>query len=134
MIELTLPFPPTVNHYLTKSVRYSKGKAFVHVNVSTKGMHYRAAVLAVALQKRVVKRLTCRLRVDIILYPPDKRKRDVDNYPKVLLDSLTRAGVWEDDEQIDKLTITRAWLRKPEGACVVRISEFSASSESQEGE
>ncbi len=128
-IELTLPFPPSVNHYLVKSVRAAKGKAFVHVHVSKKGIIYQGQVLAICLQKRAVKRLTGRLRVDITLYPPDKRKRDVDNYPKVLLDSLTKAGVWEDDEQIDKLTITRAWPRRPEGACVVRISQFSVSSE-----
>ena len=132
MIELILPFPPTVNHYLIKSVRHQKGKSFVHVNVSKKGMIYQSQVLGVALQKRAVKRLDCRLRVDITLFPPDKRRRDLDNYPKVLLDSLTKAGVWEDDEQIDKLTITRGWLRRPEGACVVRISEFSASLESPE--
>ena len=134
MIELTLPFPPTVNTYLVKSVRFSKGKAFVHVNVGKRGVSYQAQVLGIVLKKRAMKRLKCRLRVDIYLYPPDKRVRDVDNYPKVLLDSLTKAGVWEDDSQIDKLTITRAWPKRPEGACVVRISEFNASLESPEQE
>nr|WP_246877229.1 RusA family crossover junction endodeoxyribonuclease [Pantoea ananatis] len=35
-----------------------------------------------------------------MLYPLDKRNRDLDNYQKTLFDSLTHAGVWVDDRQI----------------------------------
>jgi len=37
---------------------------------------------------------------------PDKRKRDIDNYLKILLDSLT-GKVWVDDCQIDCIVISR---------------------------
>ena len=56
--------------------------------------------------------LTGRLRVELLLYPPDRRRRDIDNYAKSLLDSLTKAGVWEDDSQIDELTIKRCEIIK----------------------
>ena len=38
-----------------------------------------------------------RLGVNIKLYPPCKRKRDVDNFLKAVLDLMTKAGVWQDD-------------------------------------
>ena len=48
------------------------------------------------------------VRVTLVAYPPDKRKRDVcDNLLKCLLDSLTHAGVWEDDSQVDELAVIR---------------------------
>jgi crossover junction endodeoxyribonuclease RusA len=43
----------------------------------------------------------------INVYPPDARKRDLDNLLKCLLDSLQTAKVYEDDSQIDYLLIKR---------------------------
>jgi crossover junction endodeoxyribonuclease RusA len=40
------------------------------------------------------------LMVEIIIYPPDKRKRDIDNIKKALFDALQHAGLYEDDSQI----------------------------------
>ena len=48
-----------------------------------------------------------RLRVEIEVYPPDRRKRDIDNVCKATLDALAKAGVYQDDSQIDVLLITR---------------------------
>lgn len=44
--------------------------------------------------------------ITIRLYFGDKRNRDIDNYNKILLDSLTGI-VWEDDKQIQKMTIEK---------------------------
>jgi len=65
--------------------------------------------------------LTVRLEVRIELFPPDNRRRDIDNYTKCVLDSLTKSGVWEDDSQIDKLTIIR---RTNENKCLISINEI----------
>ena len=35
--------------------------------------------------------------VDIELWPPDRRSRDIDNYTKGIFDALTKGGVWSDD-------------------------------------
>ncbi len=40
------------------------------------------------------------LMVEIIMYPPDKRKRDMDNIKKALFDALQHAGLYKDDYQI----------------------------------
>ena len=46
--------------------------------------------------------------VDIEAFMPDRRRRDLDNLLKGLLDSLTHAGVWEDDNQVVDLRIRKA--------------------------
>ncbi len=99
MIELTLPWPPTSNTYY-RSVGGT-------VKISEKGRQYRKAVADQVLVQRGAKLLAGRLSVSVLANPPDKRTRDLDNCFKALLDSLTKAGVWLDDAQVDHLQITR---------------------------
>lgn len=99
MTELTLPWPPTVNTYY----RNIAGKTLI----SAKGREYRAAVADQVLIQRGAKLFAGRLAVQIVAHVPDKRRRDLDNLLKCTLDSLTHAGVWLDDSQIDSLTISR---------------------------
>jgi crossover junction endodeoxyribonuclease RusA len=56
-------------------------------------------------------------------FPPDRRRRDLDNLPKAVLDSLAHAGVYEDDSQIDLLIIRRCDPIKG-GKLKIRISEL----------
>lgn len=44
---------------------------------------------------------------NITLYPPDKRRRDIDNVLKVLIDSLVSANVICDDSQITRLLVQK---------------------------
>ena len=46
------------------------------------------------------------IEVDIKLFFHDKRKHDVDNYLKILLDSCTGI-IWKDDSQIIKMTVEK---------------------------
>ena len=110
-MTLELPYPPTVNHYW----RHNRGMT----HISTAGKAYRANVQAVCKQQRV-KILTGRLEVRIDVYPPDKRRRDLDNVLKSLLDSLAHGGVYEDDSQIDRLDVMRMPSEKP-GKVVVEV-------------
>lgn len=48
------------------------------------------------------------LSVSIELYLPDKRKNDIDNFNKIIFDSLTGI-VWNDDSQIQRLFITKEY-------------------------
>lgn len=67
--------------------------------------------------------LECRLSVYIRFHPPCNRRRDLDNYTKATLDALTHAGFWEDDSQIDKLTISRA-EKINKGRLVITVREI----------
>lgn len=121
-ITLTLPYPPTVNHYW-KSRVIRKGARYVpSVYVSEYGQDYQRVV------RRLldgVPRLSGELRVQVLVQPPDNRSRDLDNVLKCLLDSLTKAGVWYDDSQVCSLLIVRG--EQIHGGCVdVVITELEA--------
>ena len=99
MIELTLPWPPSVNGYW----RTFQGRMLI----SAEGRAYRKAVSDQVLIQRGAKHYTEALKVEIEAFYPDRRRRDLDNILKSLLDSLTHAGVWVDDSQIVDLRIRK---------------------------
>ncbi|WP_134871266.1 RusA family crossover junction endodeoxyribonuclease, partial [Cronobacter sakazakii] len=61
--------------------------------------------------------------VEITLYPPDARRRDIDNYNKALFDALTHAGVWEDDSQVKRMLVEWGPVIK-KGRVEITISKF----------
>jgi Holliday junction resolvase RusA-like endonuclease len=71
--------------------------------------------------------MTGRLKVDIQLHFPTRRLCDIDNRPKAILDALEQAGVFENDSQVDVLTVERREVRKG-GVCLVMITEQPATS------
>lgn len=101
MVEFTLPWPPSLNRYY----RVVGEK----VLISQEGREYRTLVCKTPLPKAP----TGRLSVTLLIYPPDARRRDIDNLTKCLLDALTHAGVYEDDSLIDELRIIRKDIVKP---------------------
>lgn len=113
-IQLELPYPPSVNHYW--------GQAGNHRFIGKKGKEFRAQVMD-AVNEAGFSALEGRLAVHIALFPPDRRKRDVDNVLKSLLDACEHAGCYENDSQIDELHITRRELVKG-GACTIIIIQI----------
>lgn len=122
MIVLTLPYPPSVNRYWRSP---NKGRLAGRTLISEEGRAYRAAALEALACTDLGPALTGRLRVEIVATMPDRRRRDLDNLLKPLLDALTHASVWLDDEQIDDLRITRGGVRRGEQAVRVSIEEMS---------
>lgn len=110
-IQLLLPWPPSVNHYW--------GQAGKNRFIGKKGKEFRMAV-AEACAEQEITGLEGRLAVHVALFPPDKRKRDVDNLLKALLDACEHAGCYESDSQIDELHIVRQEVRKG-GGCTILI-------------
>lgn len=111
MIELTLPWPPSNNVYYRNVDGVMK--------ISENGRAYRKAVAGQVLIQRGAKQYAGRLAVEIEAHVPDKRRRDLDNLFKSVLDSLTHAGVWLDDSQVDELSIKRMPIG---GLLKVRVS------------
>lgn len=101
---IELPWPPSVNHYWRR-----QGSRYF---VSAEGKAYRDELYYKCASFRGLFKATERLSVTIDAYPPDKRRRDLDNILKSLLDSLQYAGVYADDSQIDFLAIKRNPLRE----------------------
>ncbi|WP_159137369.1 RusA family crossover junction endodeoxyribonuclease, partial [Citrobacter braakii] len=56
-------------------------------------------------------------------YPPDARRRDIDNYNKALFDALTHAGIWEDDSQIKRMLVEWGPI-VPKGKVEITITAY----------
>lgn len=115
-MRFVLPLPPTVNQYWRHTVRAGR----VWVYLSGKGRAYKTAVVrAIGRHHPTDKRLS----VSVTLHFANKRKNDLDNRLKSLLDALAYAGVYVDDSQIDELRVIRGENIKG-GRCVVEIAEL----------
>ena len=107
---IDLPYPPTVNTYW----RNVGGRTLL----SKAGRDYRRLAVDSCLAWKVVNKTPGNapcggpLDVEIVAYPPDRRKRDLDNLPKGVLDALQHAGMIHDDSQINRLTISRGPIRR----------------------
>ncbi|GIW56169.1 MAG: hypothetical protein KatS3mg082_2706 [Nitrospiraceae bacterium] len=113
MLTVELPYPPSINHYWRR--------VGTRTLISRTGRRFRRQVMAI-LAGEGVEPLAGPLAVDIELYPPDRRRRDVDNCLKSVLDALETAGAYHDDCQVVRLAIAKCHT-VPGGKTVVRISE-----------
>lgn len=110
--ELELPWPPSVNHY------------YRHVGprvlISREGRRYRERIVNKLAAENVCM-LTEKVELHIELYPPDNRRRDIDNLLKCLLDALQHGGLYRDDSQVCKLTVIKREPMPPDGLAYVRM-------------
>jgi len=113
---ITLPYPPSVNHYYRR--------VGPRTLISREGRTFRKNVCAL-LGGNGPRQPPYGGRIALAMdaFPPDRRRRDLDNLLKCTQDSLAHAGVFEDDSQIDLLSIRRRQVIKG-GRLDVRILEF----------
>lgn len=118
MLELILPVAPSVNTYYRKFNN--------RMVVSEKGRNYQKQVQEIVqLEKPKSFRADDRLRLEVDFYPPDKRRRDLDNFcGKALQDSLQYSGIYYDDEQIDSVEYTRCEIDRKNPRMEVRLEKI----------
>lgn len=121
-MKLVLPFPPSVNSYWRAP---NKGPLAGRHLVSADGRKYQSAACAAIIEqlRRLPKPSAELAAVEITLYPPDARRRDLENYNKALFDALTHAGVWEDDSQVKRMLVEWGPIT-PKGRVEITITPF----------
>lgn len=113
-ITIELPYPPSINHYWLAAGRGAR-------RLSPAGRTFRDMV-AVQVRLADSPRLEGDVAVSVRLYDPDRRKHDIDNQLKPILDSLQHAGIFADDGQVVALLVRKTrFPNDAPGACVVTI-------------
>jgi len=108
-----LPYPPSTNT-LYMNVR---GRGRVKTRRYLTWIKNAGGVL-MALK---VKPVSGRVNVSISILRPDKRKRDIDNLAKAILDLLVNHKIIEDDRYIERLTI--GWRYTGNEGAMVEVLE-----------
>ena len=104
-VHLEVSWPPSLNNYYMRSKR--------GVFIKSKGKEYRR-LIAEDLQEQIGVLVSIEepVLVSAILYPPDKRVRDLDNHMKALQDALTFNGFWDDDRLVHQLLLYKGVVIK----------------------
>lgn len=125
MIELILPYPPSVNHYkrVGRTITTKTGKKFQSRVDSPLTKRFYYEVFMIARQKTQLGFQGATISLEIDVFPPDKRKRDLDNILKVLIDALQKANLFDDDSQIARLLVTRRGIID-QGQIIVRMQPY----------
>lgn len=133
-IQFSVPWPPSVNSYWRHIVMPvgkgaksggGKGKQRSATILSQDAREYRLRVIAQLGAQRVPRgSISGKMRVDIEVFPPDRRARDLDNLPKGILDALKHSQVIRDDCDIDELRIRRRHVQAG-GIVMVTITEIA---------
>lgn len=117
MLTLTLPWPPSNNH----QTQMGRGRIFP----SEQTRSYKKTIFYQFYDLKH-ETFTGPLRVSIHAFPPDCRRRDWDNLPKVPLDALKFAKIYQDDSQIDEASVKlHRGLLVPEGVLIIILEEIS---------
>jgi crossover junction endodeoxyribonuclease RusA len=111
--SLQVPLPPSVNTYW----RNFHGRTIL----SKAARDYKQTIKEYVLINKMPSFGNARLQAIITIFPKNRRKQDLDNRLKSLLDSLGSAGVFDDDSQFDKIEIARGVI-KTGGGCTIVIA------------
>lgn len=115
-VEMTLPYPPTVNSYWERSGRNT-------MCVSKKGKNYQWAVF---LESQGKPKFGGQVELEFGVYFPDRRERDLDNLGKCLLDSLVACRMITNDSHdiVKKITFEdMGYCPNKQGYVVAKIKE-----------
>lgn len=117
-----LPWPPSLNRY------------YRHVGprvlISREGRKYRRMVVS---RLAGLRKLDGRLKLYGEFYPPDNRRRDLDNVgSKIIEDALMAAGLFEDDSCIKEIHIKMLSPIPPDGLIHIELTQLDAEKENDD--
>jgi len=115
-VKLTLPYPPSVNTYWR-----ANGKRRY---ISKEGVEFADAVKKIVNESGSIRFGDKLVAMSIMIHPRSKRKFDLDNTLKAILDALMKAGMYDDDSQIEFIEIARGEFVDG-GQSVVHIYEYA---------
>ena len=98
-IRLDLPYPPSVNTYWR-----SNGKRRY---ISPAGVKFTEEVSLIVKMQKPKTFADKQVAISVMIHPRSKRKFDLDNTLKAILDALMKAGMYDDDSQIEYIEIAR---------------------------
>jgi len=114
-VRYELPYPPSVNNYW-----HASGKRRY---ISPAGKKFTEEVFSVVKSQGSKGFGDASLGISVMIHPRSKRKFDLDNTLKAILDALMKANVYDDDSQFEYIEIARG-EPKDGGAAVVHIYEI----------
>lgn len=103
-MEVILPYPPSANRM------YRFPKKLGYPLLSKEGREYYKEIKSLVVWNDHIRGPA---QVWLGITMPDRRKRDIDNVVKPILDALTKAGIWKDDSQVQDLRVTKLGVLKP---------------------
>lgn len=98
-IRLELPYPPSVNSYW----RANGHRRYI----SKEGVAFTNEVLLIVKTQKPKTFGDKQVAISVMIHPRSKRKFDLDNTLKAILDALMKAGMYDDDSQIEYIEIAR---------------------------
>jgi len=117
-VRLELPYPPTVNTYW----RANGHRRYI----SPAGVKFTQEVSLIVKTQKPKPFGDRKIGINIVIHPRSKRKFDLDNTLKAILDALMKAGMYDDDSQIDIIVIERGEACNG-GKAVVQLYDYKPS-------
>ena len=114
-VRYELPYPPSVNNYW-----HTSGKRRY---ISPAGKKFTEDVAKNVYEQGYKRFGNKSLGISVMIHPRSKRRFDLDNTLKAILDALMKAGCYDDDSQFEYIEIARGEARDG-GAAVVHIYEL----------
>lgn len=104
-----LPWPPTVNHYHQPIIRNGKPRIIKSAKVRE---YLEKNYMLIHRQQIGDLMINYNVIMQINLHPPTLRLYDVDNRAKAVLDTLSKASFWVDDDQCESLLLNKCQKEK----------------------